>query len=84
MLAWPQRLAPEEWLLIITILSGAFALRSFARRFGFERSDSFDAAFDDLKRVTNGFTDESFLSQLSQARYHGYAPLPAFNADGKE
>ena len=70
-------LLPEEWLLVVSDLSGSFAVSRFVKRMGYTiPQPDLDAIMTKLARVTEQFTLAPFQRQLQAARSRYPNPLP--------
>jgi hypothetical protein len=73
----PSNLEPEEWLLLISLVSQGYVLESCATRFGARINTRLDEAFEQLRELSNDFRHKHFVSQLRHARSNAYTPLPS-------
>ncbi len=77
MLSNTDGLVAEEWMLIVSTLSSAYALTRFVKRTGRKYTvPVFDTVIRELQEATDNFTHATFLRQLRAARRRYPNPLP--------
>lgn len=76
LLDYSEALSPEEWLLIISELSGAYAIDCFLIRNGLHNPLTLEAVMAKLSEATNGYSFDPFVKELCNARRRNPNPLP--------
>ena len=77
-MAHPTNMEREEIGLLITLISEAYALFCLVDRLNIElQIDQLNVTLDELKEMTDNFTDHDFCRELKFLRSNGFVPLPS-------
>lgn len=76
-LSHPDNLSSEEWMLVVSEISGAYSVKLFAESTGREIDlPQFDLVMKQLEDATGHFNHPGFLRQIEAARRRYPNPLP--------